>query len=109
MAGLCEGCNESAGSLKAILIHGRGHRRKDDAQETCPYALCDDSADNHCGILRSQRLEEIWAQVVPGVSPRTIRNHLLAAELPSRGFMLRLPLTPRHRQARLLLCRDRVD
>ena len=53
--------------------------------------------------------EEIRAHVEPAVSPRTIGIRLLAAELRSRVPLARLPLTPRHREARLLWCRERVD
>ena len=45
-------------------------------------------------------MEEIRAHVAPTVSPSTIGNHLLAAGLTSRVPLARLPLTPRHRQAR---------
>ena len=44
-----------------------------------------------------------------GLSPRTVGNHLFAAGLKSYVPMIRLPLTPRHRQARLLWCHERVD
>ena len=43
------------------------------------------------------------------VSPRTTGNSLLAARLRLRVPLTMLPLTPRHRQARLLWCRERVD
>ena len=53
--------------------------------------------------------EEIWEYVTLTVSPRTIRNYLLAAKLRSYVPLARLPLTPRHGQAQLLWCRERVD
>ena len=53
--------------------------------------------------------EEIRAHVAPAVSPKTIGNRLLAAGLRSRVPLARLPLTPRHRQARLLWCCEIVD
>ena len=40
---------------------------------------------------------------------RTIGNRLLASGLRPRVPLARLPLTPRHRQARLLWCRETVD
>ena len=40
---------------------------------------------------------------------RTIGNHLLTAGLRSRVLLVMLPLAPRHRQARLLCCRESVD
>ena len=53
--------------------------------------------------------EEIRAHVAPAVLPRTIGNFLLASGLRSHMPLARLPLIPRHRQARLLWCRERVD
>ena len=53
--------------------------------------------------------EEIQAHVAPSVSPRFIGNRLLAVGLRLRVPLIRLPLTPRHRQERLLWCRERVD
>ena len=53
--------------------------------------------------------EVIWAHVKPAVSTMTIGNCLIKAGLWSRVPLARLPLTPRHRQARLLWCRGRVD
>ena len=52
--------------------------------------------------------EEMRAHVASAVSPRTNGNHLLAAGLRSRVPLARLPLTPRHRQARILWCHERV-
>ena len=43
------------------------------------------------------------------MSPRIIRNRLLAAGLRSCLPLPRLPLTPRHREERLLWCRERVN
>lgn len=51
---------------------------------------------------RTSSRDEIRSHVAPAVSPRTIGNRLLAAGLRSRVPLARLPLTPRHRQARLL-------
>ena len=53
--------------------------------------------------------EEIWTHVAPAVSPRTIGDYILGAGLGSCVPLARLPLTPRHCQAWLLWCRERVD
>ena len=53
--------------------------------------------------------DEIRMHVAPVVSPRAIGNRLLTVGLRIRVPLARLPLTPRHRQARLLCCRERVD
>ena len=53
--------------------------------------------------------EGIRAHDAPSVSPRTIGIRLLAAGHRLRVPLARLPLTPRHLQARLLSCRERVD
>ena len=53
--------------------------------------------------------EEIRAHVAPAVSPRTIGNRLFAGGFRSRVPLTRLLFTPRHRQAQLLWCRERVD
>ena len=58
---------------------------------------------------QTESKEEIWAHVAPAVSPRTIRNHLPAAGLTSHMPLARLPLIPRHCQARLVWCHERVD
>ena len=58
---------------------------------------------------RTASREEIRAHVASAVSPRIVGNHLLAAGLRLRVPLTRLPLTPRHRQARLLWYRERVD
>ena len=50
---------------------------------------------------RIESREEIWARVAPAVPSRTIGHRLLAAGLRSRVHLVRLPLTPRHHQARL--------
>ena len=52
--------------------------------------------------------EEIRAHVAPALSLRTIGNRLLEVGLRSRVPLARLPLTPKHRQARMLWFRDRV-
>ena len=49
------------------------------------------------------------AAVAPTLSPRAIRNRLLAVGLRSHVHLAMLPLTPRHLQARLLLCHEIVD
>ena len=43
------------------------------------------------------------------LSPRTIWNSLSAAGLRSRKPLVRLPLTPRHFQLRILWCHERID
>ena len=53
---------------------------------------------------RTASRDEIRAHVARAVSPRTI-----AGGLRSGVPLARLPLTPRHRQVRLLWCRERVD
>ena len=58
---------------------------------------------------RTETREQIRAYVAPAASPRTIGNSLLAIELRSRVPLARLPLTPQHRETRLLWCRERVD
>ena len=58
---------------------------------------------------RTASREEIWAHVAPAVSPMAIGNHVPAAGLRSHVPLARLPLTPRHHQARLLWCRESVD
>ena len=55
---------------------------------------------------RTASREEIPTHVAP--APWTIGNRLFAAGLRSRVSLARLPLTPWHRQARLLWCRYRV-
>ena len=60
-------------------------------------------------ISRTVSREETRAHVTPTVSPRTIENNLLAAGLRSRVPLARPPLTPRHCQARLVWCREKVD
>ena len=56
---------------------------------------------------RTAPREVIRAHVAPAVSPRIINNRLRAVGLRSHMPLARLPLTPRHRQARLLWCRER--
>ena len=58
---------------------------------------------------RKTSREEFRVYVAPAVSPRTIRNRRLTAELGSCVPLARLPLTPRHCKAWLLWCRERVD
>ena len=58
---------------------------------------------------RTVSREEIRAHVAPAVPPRNIGNRLLAEGLKSRVPVALLPLTPRHRQARLHWCLERVD
>ena len=53
--------------------------------------------------------EEIRAHVAPPLSPRTIGNRPLAAGFRPHVPLVRLQITARHRQARLLSCRERVD
>ena len=53
--------------------------------------------------------EEIQAQVASAVSLRTNGNWLRATGLRSHVSLARLPLTPWHRQARLLWCHERVN
>ena len=57
---------------------------------------------------RTTSRENTWAHVAPAVSPRAIGNSQLAAGLRLRVPLARLPLTPRHRQVRLLCCRESV-
>ena len=75
---------------------------------------CTEESQDRCIVLavvaaRTAYREEIRAHVAFAVSPRTTVNHLLAARLKSCVPMARLPLTPRHHQARLLWCRESVD
>ena len=58
---------------------------------------------------RTASREEIRAHVALAVSSRIIGNSLLAARVRSRVHLARVALIPRHRQARLLWCRERVD
>ena len=51
----------------------------------------------------------IQAHVAPAVLPRSIGNRLFVVELRSRVPLAKLPLKPRHHQARLLWGRERVD
>ena len=51
----------------------------------------------------------MWAHVAPAFTPRTIGNRLLVAGLRSRVPLTSLILTPRHRQARILWGRERVN
>ena len=71
----------------------------------------DPRQDRHIGrtTMAAASKEEIRAQVAPAMSPRTTGNSLLAAGLRQRVPLTMLPLTSRHRQARLLWCRERVD
>ena len=58
---------------------------------------------------RTAYRDGIRPHFAPAVSPRTIWNRLVEAGLRSRVPVARLPLTPRHRQARLLGCREGLD
>ena len=76
--------------------------------------LCStDACQDRCIVwvvvaARTASRDEIRPHVEPAVSPRTIGNCLLAGGLRSREPLVRLPLTPWHRQARLLCC-ERVN
>ena len=54
-------------------------------------------------------MEVIWTHVAPTVSPRINGNSLLAAGLRSSVTLTRLSFKSRHREARLLWCRDIVE
>ena len=58
---------------------------------------------------RTGSREEIREHVASAVSAKIIGNRLLTTGLRSRVPLARLPFIPRHRQARLLRCRERVD
>ena len=58
---------------------------------------------------RTATREEFRAHFALALSPRTIGNRLLSGRPRSRVPLARLPLTPLHRQARLLWCRERVN
>ena len=61
------------------------------------------------GYQRITFKEEIRTRIAPAVSPRTIGNRLLAAGLRPHVPLAKLPLIPRHRQARLFWCCESVD
>ena len=80
---------------------GSGRRRSTDA--------CQDRRSVRAAVaIRTAFREKIQAHVVSAVSSSTIGNRLFAAGLRSHVSLSRLPLTPRHRQAQLLWCREEV-